>query len=125
MKKIFFILILFTLPFVAGAQVPEFTPLAGIPGVNPGSGTLSDYLNALFILLISVSAIIAVVKITIAGITYMTSEASIGSKGTAKADIQASLVGLLIILASYIILRLINPELLDFDILSLLPSYFV
>lgn len=110
-------LVLF-LPLLSFAQ--DIKPLVGIPNVTGGSGTsdtsISGYINALYLLSISIGALIAVVKIVIAGAKYMLSEV-VPDKQGAIADIKGALLGLLIILAAVVILGTINPQLRDLDVL--------
>jgi hypothetical protein len=102
------------LPVIAAAQA-QFTPLVGIPGLNPNA-SFNEYINALYALAISVAALIAVIKIIIAGVKYMLSDV-VTSKGAAKEDIQSALFGLLIIAAAYLILNQINPNLTTSNLL--------
>lgn len=88
---------------------PKYTPLAGIPGLTTTNGEvpkIPDLIEALYRLAIIVGAIYGVVRITIAGIKYMTTQ-SVGNKNEAKKDIQNVLFGLLILLAAVLILRTI------------------
>ena len=101
--------------FLAGAQ--EFVPLTGLPGVPTSGATLPEYLNVIFRIVIGVGALLAVIQITLGGVMYMTSEA-IGGKAAGKSKIQAAIVGLLIILATVLILQTINPQILNLDILG-------
>lgn len=112
MKKLFLYIIIFSaLPLVTLAQV-KYDPLIRIPGVtDTESPTFSGYINFLYALSISLAALLAVIKIIIAGVKYMLSDV-VTSKGAAKQDIQAALFGLLLILGAYIILNTINPQLL-------------
>ena len=100
----------------------KFVSLSGgIPGLgNAGSedASLVDYLNALFRFAIGIGALAAVLRITFAGIKYMTSEVSVSSKEDAKDDIQNSILGLLLLLSVVIILQQINPNLLNLNFLD-------
>lgn len=99
-----------------------FQPLTGgIPGISDTGGgdrSLVDYLNTLFRFAIGIGALAAVLRITFAGIKYMTSEVSVSSKQSAIEDIQNSVLGLLLLLSVVIILQQINPDLLDLDFLD-------
>lgn len=105
--------------FSNDAQTSEFVPLAGLPGLtdNTQSRTLADYINVLFRLAIGLGALAAVIRITIAGIKYMGDD-SFSSKQSAKEDIKNSLLGILILLSTFIILYLINPNILNLNILQ-------
>lgn len=104
---------------LAFAQAQGFVPLAGIPGFTQGAlpKTLADYVNVLFRVAIGVGALIAVIKITIAGIKYMGND-SFFTKEEAKKDIRGALFGLIIILSTVVVLSLINTQLLNIDALQ-------
>lgn len=109
-SKIFLTLLGFLLPTIVLAQgsVP-FTPLVGLPGINP-MDDFNGYINSLYGLAISIAALIAVIKIIIAGVKWMLSDV-VTSKQSAKSEIEESLLGLLIIAAAFLILNEINPQL--------------
>ena len=96
----------------------DFVPLTKIPGIT-GTDTpsVAVYLSRIFFLLIGIGAVLAVLKIAYAGVKYMLSEA-FTNKEEAKKDIQNALLGLLIILSVVLILRVINPNLLNLNIFS-------
>lgn len=99
-----------------------YVPLTGIPGVTDGdSPSLATYLNALFRIAIGLAALLAVIKITLAGISYMADTGSFSTKEKAKRDITNSLFGLLIILSVVVVLQVINPNILNLNVLSELP----
>lgn len=103
-------------------QAREFVPLTSVPGLT-GTGdnqnrTLVDYLNVVFRFAIGVGALAAVLRITFAGIMYMTSEASVANKGKAREMITNSVLGLLLLLSVVVILQLINPNILNLNFLG-------
>ena len=106
-KFYFFLLILLLLPLFTFAQDPVY--LVGIPGVDIGSD-FNSYINALYKLSIAIAALLAVIKIIVAGLKWMLTDL-ITSKEDAKKDIQGAVLGLLIIIAAVIILETINPQL--------------
>lgn len=99
-----------------------FVPLTNLPGLttSPAERTLADYLNVLYRLSVGIAALAAVIKLTLAGVKYMATDA-FSSKEEAKRDITASLFGLLIILSTVLILQLIYPGILDLNVLQKLP----
>jgi len=125
-KKIFaacriptlFLVVLFSAlaPSILLAQTlaGPFTPLVGIPGIDPDA-EFNEYINALYLLSISLGALLAVVKIIIAGVKWMLTDL-ISGKEDAKKDIQGALTGLLIIISAVLILTVINPKLVDFEL---------
>lgn len=101
------LLTFFLLPTLALAQ--GYSPIVGIPGVNPNAN-FDSYINAIYALSISIAALLAVIKIVIAGVKWMMTDV-VTSKGEAKKDIQGALIGLLIVLGAVLILTVINPNL--------------
>lgn len=80
------------------------------------SGNLAQYVNILFTTALSAGAILAVLRIAYAGYQYMTTDAW-GSKQHAKEILGDVALGLLLLLSIYLILRQINPNLLNLDVL--------
>lgn len=102
---------------VAIAADSDYKLLAPIPqfGEVYKTGQIGEYVNAIIKLAIVISAVLAVVMITIGGFKYMTSE-SMGLKEEGKKNIQNAFLGIIILSASYLILNTINPALLNFDL---------
>jgi hypothetical protein len=61
---------------------------------------------------ISIAALLAVIKIIIAGVKWMLTD-KIGSISEAKSDIQSALLGLIIIICAVLIINIINPSILS------------
>ncbi len=115
-KKVLVSSIFYIIPFVLNAQ-EEFIPLSkDLPdAINMGSinhDSFVDLLNGLFGLSIIIAAILAVIMLAIGGFKYMTSD-SVFKVGGAKEQIQNAVVGLIIVLASVLILSVINPEIVS------------
>lgn len=94
--------------------------LAPIPGtyVESAEGrraTLRTYLPGLFRLLIGLAALLAVIMIIIGGLQYMFSAGS-GGKGAAREKISSAVIGLLLVLGAWLLLRTINPNLVNFNL---------
>jgi Type IV secretion system pilin len=104
------------LPHAVLAAEESYLPLVNIPGVTDPNN-FNDYLNALYALSISIAALIAVVKIVIAGAEYMLDDI-VTHKTEAKAEIKSSLIGLLIIIGAVVILNTINTDLTHMTILD-------
>jgi hypothetical protein len=68
------------------------------------------YITNLFSIFVSIVSILAVIRLMLCGVTYITSEA-VGSKEEAKKCIWTILGGLFLILLSYLILTTINKDL--------------
>lgn len=97
-----------------GDSPGEFKPLVNI-GIDPELG-FGAYINAVYLLSISIAALLAVIKIIVAGVKWMLTDL-VNAKGEAKKDIQGALLGLLIIISAHVILTTVNPELIEFKML--------
>jgi hypothetical protein len=89
--------------------------LVGIPGIGSPTGDFDGYINAIYAMFISIAALLAVVKIVIAGVKYMFSDI-VTQKSEAKKDIQGAIFGLVLILGAVLILTVINPDLTNFNL---------
>jgi type IV secretory pathway VirB2 component (pilin) len=97
----------------------EFKPLVGIPGVE-NSEDFDQYLQSIYALAIGLAALLAVIKIVIAGVKWMTTDI-VTAKGDAKSDIEGAVYGLILILGAVLILNIINPDIGKAD-LSFTPA---
>lgn len=126
----FSILFLSPLSTCAAEDKDAYVPLISIPHISerPGTpieqgGRLVNFFNSAYMLLVSIGAMIAVVKISMAGVKYSLSDV-ITDKSDARNDIRGSLVGLLILTVPYIVLKEINPDLVRLDVLrSAIPIH--
>ncbi len=107
--KSFALLLLLLLPLSVWGQTQT---LVNLPGAE---GDFNTYINSIYTLAISIAALLAVIKIVIAGVKWMTTDV-VSSKGDAKKDIQGALFGLLVIIGAVIILTVINPNLLEVNL---------
>lgn len=119
--KYLIVFILIIIPTITlGAST--YTPIAGIPGIDPTNSNFNTYMNTLYALSIMAAAMLAVIKIIIAGVKWMMTDV-VTSKGEAKKDIQNSLLGLLIVLAAVLIISVVNDKILDVNLsLNALPA---
>jgi len=120
---IFFLSILNIYQTSIGAETTGYQPLAPLDGLTSGStvsvstsgdtsGTgLSEYIEGLYKWGIGLTSGLAVLVIMWGGVGYMTSAGGSGVE-EAKGRISAALMGLLLALGSYIILKTINKDLL-------------
>lgn len=86
-----------------------------------GDGTATDVgsmLNTAFVVAINVGAILAMMRIMWAGWLYMGSADMWSNKHHAKEVFQNAIIGLLILLAIWIILHQINPDILNITFLD-------
>ncbi len=117
LSRTFILLFLAIIVFApATAFATEFYPIVPLPALQQESMTLPQYVNAVFTLAISIGAILAVLMLIFGGFEYMTSEAT-GGKKDGRDRIRQALLGLVLLLLSYLILYVINPQLLNLDVL--------
>jgi hypothetical protein len=126
----------FVLPSIALAENEKYTLLVPLPCIPtsastdqngkvipgttcnesyPKSISFENYVQYVFNLVIAVGAALAVLVIVWGGFQYMTSEAP-GAKSDGLSKIQNAIYGLLLILCSYIILRTIDPRLVEIPV---------
>lgn len=109
-----------SLPVVVfGADTPPtFQPLVGIPRLTDiENASVPDYINALYILTISLAALLGVIKIAIAGVKYTMSDV-VTNKASALQDIRGVLFGLALLLIPFIVLQTIYQPLTSLNILQ-------
>jgi hypothetical protein len=81
---------------------------------NTGSGDLYRCINRLYRFAIIFASSIAVMFIVIAGYLYMSAEGNQEAVDKAKAILTSCVASLVILFVGYILLRAINPELIEF-----------
>ena len=99
---------------VAFVQAQSYTLISPLPGVGESvsseSGGSVGYLNNIFVIFVSIIAVLGVIKLMICGFQYMTREA-ISSKEEAKKCMAGVFMGLFLVLISVLVLQTINPNL--------------
>ena len=103
------------LPSFASAYI-LLQKLPGLEGGGAAGPGLTDYLNWLFRFMLAAAAFLAVVQIVVAGIQMMVGGASESQITNAKGRIQDAIYGLLLALASWLILYTINPNLAQMNL---------
>lgn len=93
-----------------------YCALSPLPGVSDSTGRtdINVYVKGMFQLAIGLAGALAVLRIIMGGVTYMTTEAFEG-KSDAKDTIRDAIVGLLLAISAYTILATVNPKLVDFQ----------
>jgi hypothetical protein len=93
----------------------EYKALTTIPGVSERDKNIknpAELVTGVYNAAIGIGAILAVIMIIIGGMKYTTSEA-INTKTGAKEQIQDALLGLVLLLGSFLILKTINKDLVN------------
>lgn len=113
MKQLFAFSLLLALivPGIVGAislnlEYPKF----GNVDLSTDQG-LEDLISWLYYAIIGISTIAAFIMLIWGGIEWMTSSGNPTKTGDARDRIKAALLGLLLVLSSFIIIQIINPEL--------------
>jgi hypothetical protein len=101
----------------------KFVPLACYAGATQvnnalNSSSLPQYINSVFTIVLSIGAMLAVLRIAYGGYIYMGSADMWGNKQQAKEIIGDAIIGLLLLFAIYLILYQINPNLLNLNVLN-------
>jgi hypothetical protein len=94
-----------------------YTMLAPLPGLEGTINTVDDcpfgkYLNIIIKLIMGISAVLAMVMITMGGIQYITSDL-VSNKEAGRETITHAILGLVMMLGAFLILNTVNPKLLN------------
>lgn len=126
-RYILIIVVVLAVPVVALAAT--FVPLVQdtktglLSYQTTANGDLSGYINRLFVIALSVGAMLAVLRLVYAGYIYMVSGVgNFASMGKAKEIIGSVTFGLLLLLGIYLILYQINPDILKLNALDTIKS---
>ena len=94
-----------------------YVPLAPLTQemTNAGQTDFTGYASSAISFIVGFSAVLAVLVLVYGGFLYMTGEA-IGTKALGKETMQNAIYGLLLILASFVILNTINPDLVNLNL---------
>ena len=111
-----FVLVLFLHVNLEANAETTYKLLAPLPGGSaevPVDTGFSLYAAELFWFLLSAAVILALVMLIIGGVEYVGSAGNTSLLGDAKGRMLNALLGLLLALSSWLILNLINPDLVD------------
>jgi hypothetical protein len=113
-QKFFFSVLLLVLIFslsLANLALAWEVSWPAIPGFPDGAPEeLEDFIAYVFSFALAIVGIIALLMFIIAAIQYMVSTVA-GTKAAAKDKMKNAILGIILLLASYVILNTINPEL--------------
>ncbi|MDO8481891.1 MAG: hypothetical protein Q7S75_02310 [bacterium] len=101
--------------FAAFVPLADVTQSGKLSTLYNSDQNLSNYINSMFKIAISAGAIIAVIRLGVAGYKYMGGDIW-HKKEEAKEDIREIFFGLLLLLSIWIILHQINPNILNLNI---------
>ncbi|MFA5987023.1 MAG: hypothetical protein WC819_06795 [Parcubacteria group bacterium] len=106
---------------VSSIFAASYTLIENVPWAKAGD-SFPTYITGLYNFLVAVTAIAALLMITIGGFYYVVSAGNQAQAGTAKKIISDALLGLVIVFVTWLILHTINPDLLEFADLSKLQQ---
>ena len=126
--KILFLIGVISLLFFAPAALAQYQLETGLPGVPggrlPAGSELPSYIKYLFIFGLGLITILALGTMMFGGIQYILAAGNAAKTEEAKAWIQQALLGLGLLLVSYLLLRTINPDLVNLRNPNLTPTQF-
>ena len=117
-KIIIFLLLLFLFSLSFGfafAQEVEYPEIPGAPTPSIKSG-LPNYVKYIYNFAIALAGLLALFVLMWSGVQYFTSAGKPDVLKSAKSRIKSALLGVLILLLSYLILITINPQLIIFHL---------
>lgn len=96
--------------FAQGLEV-EYPDLPGIPPLSE-KPTLPEYLRYIYVFSIIIAGLVAFASLVYGGFRYLTSVGQPLAMAAGREQITAGIIGLMILLSSYLILATINPQLI-------------
>lgn len=111
-----------SVPLLAFAAGDQFVPLTQLPGLtsistlSATSMTLPGFINNLYRISIGLAAFFAIVQITWAGLIFMSSADSISKNTKARGKIFNAVIGLVLVLAPFVVFSVINPSILNISL---------
>ncbi len=119
----FFFSFSYAVPLTQASDI-TFNPSVAIPGAPRGQiqpTGIAQYIKAIYRYAIGIGAIVATVILMFGGIRWITAGGNSSAIDSAKSWIMASITGLLLLMFTYTILYLINPDLVNFKEINLQP----
>lgn len=98
----------------------KYTLLEKIPGLASTDGSnLPVYVKAIYSTALAIVVLCALFMLSVGGFMYLTSAGNTSAMGTAKEVIFDSIIGLIIALSAWLLLNVINPDLVNVTISGL------
>jgi len=117
---------------IAQAQTPtniNFKPSVTVPGSKYVAGTevpmeqstagIINYVKAFYNYGIAIVGIAAAIMLMVGGLIWITAQGNAGKVQEAQEYVGSSIIGLFLVFGAYMILRTINPDLVDFKVRSI------
>ena len=111
------------LSLISAAHAVTIPISMNIPGTVPNStSTPGAYIANFYQFALMIGGVLAFGVIVYGGVKYMASAGNPSGQGDAKEWIEAALLGLLLLVGAYFILDVINPQLLNLQLPTSLPT---
>jgi len=108
------LLFIVLLPSVAFAQSGTPTSTTGFENLCARGVPLPNCIQNIYLLSLGLGSVIALFMLVLAGYKYMTAAGNAQQVESAKESFAAAFIGLIIIFIAFILLNLINPDLVRF-----------
>jgi hypothetical protein len=105
----FLLVILLITPFLVAAQSTSNNPCTG-------NGDLGQCISRIYIWSLGISGLIAVVMCVFGGYLVMTARGNGQQASNGRSYITSSITGMVLLLAAYLLLNTINPDLTNFNV---------
>lgn len=114
---------IFSFPQAASAQVAGtgYRTLEKIPFLSNSTGDMSAYFKGAYNLFLIIIVLSAIFMIVIGGFVYLTSGGNTAQLSSAKGIVFNAIIGLILALISWLILNIINPELVNVSVTGFSP----
>lgn len=109
-----------SIKFIPNVPIPG-SEFSGTTAVDVDSTLFARYLGAFYVYFIGVIGILAVVMMMWGGFHYITAAGNPTKMAQGKETINGSIIGLILALTSFLLLRTVNPALVSFS--GIFPSY--
>lgn len=103
-----------------------FRPQVTIPGseyvantdveLSPSTRPIARYIRAIYVYGVGAVGIISAIMLMLGGVIWLTSAGSSTQVEKAKTMISSSLIGMVLVLSSYVLLKQVNPDLVEFKL---------
>lgn len=103
----------------SGSASYIYDPMEKIPGTTEGISYFPDYVKAIYKFAIWAIGIAALLMISVGGFMYFTAAGNTSKLEKAKIVIRDAILGIIAVLVAYLILYVINPDLVNVSLESL------
>ena len=122
---IIFVRVFFLFPQLVLAATTTVTSTTGFEQICNRDAGLASCIQKIYLLSLGLGSIVALLMIVLAGYSYMTAGGNAQQVESAKGSFESAFIGLIIIFVAFILLNLINPDLVrlrNFDRTLTLPE---